>query len=76
MILNGEAVHSCLSVAGQLQGGALITVEGLERDGKLDTLQQAFLDHGAIQCGFCTSGMLMSLKALLMQKENPTDEEI
>lgn len=76
VILNGEAVHSCLSVAGQLQGGELMTVEGLERNGELDALQQAFMNHGAIQCGFCTVGMLMSLKALLMHQPNPTDEEI
>lgn len=76
VILNGEAVHSCLSVAGQLQGGSLITVEGLEKNGELDALQQAFMDHGAIQCGFCTAGMLMSLKALLMKCPDPSDEEI
>lgn len=76
VILNGEAVHSCLSVAGQLQGGSLITVEGLEKNGELDELQQAFMKHGAIQCGFCTAGMLMSLKALLMKRPDPSDEEI
>lgn len=76
VILNGEAVHSCLSVAGQLQGGSLITVEGLEKNGELDALQQAFMKHGAIQCGFCTAGMLMSLKALLMKRPDPSDEEI
>lgn len=76
VILNGEAVHSCLSVAGQLQGGSLITVEGLEKNGELDALQQAFMDRGVIQCGFCTAGMLMSLKALLMKRPDPSDEEI
>ena len=76
VILNGEAVHSCLSVAVQLQGGSLITVEGLEKNGELDALQQAFMDHGAIQCGFCTAGMLMSLKALLMKRPDPSDEEV
>lgn len=76
VILNGEAVHSCLTVAGQLQGGSLITVEGLERRGEMDVLQQAFLNQGVIQCGFCTPGMLLSLKALLMKCPDPTEEEI
>lgn len=57
-------------------GGSLITVEGLEKNGELDALQQAFMRHGAIQCGFCTAGMLMSLKALLMKRPDPSDEEI
>ena len=76
VILNGQAVHSCLSVVGQLQGGELWTVEGLEQNGELDALQQAFMNQGAVQCGFCTSGMLMSLKALLMHNPDPSDEEI
>lgn len=76
VILNGEAIHSCLSIAGQLQEGSLITVEGLEKNGELDALQQAFMDCGAIQCGFCTAGMLMSLKALLMKNPDPSDEDI
>lgn len=76
VILNGNAVHSCLTMTGQLDGGELLTVEGLEKDGELDILQKMFIKDSAVQCGFCTSGMLMSGKALLMRNPHPTDEEI
>ena len=76
VILNGNAVHSCLTMTGQLDGGDLLTVEGLEKDGELDPLQKMFIKDSAVQCGFCTAGMLMSGKALLMRKPHPTDEEI
>lgn len=76
VILNNKAIHSCLTVAGQLEGGELITIEGLEKNGELDALQKSFIKKGAIQCGFCTSGMIMSAKALLLSNPNPTDEEI
>ena len=76
VILNGNAVHSCLTMTGQLDGGDLLTVEGLEKDGELDILQKMFIKDSAVQCGFCTSGMLMSAKALLMRNPHPTDEEI
>lgn len=75
VILNGKAVNSCLVLAPQVNGGQVLTVEGLAQDG-LDKLQQAFIDNHAIQCGFCTPGMLMSAKALLMVNPNPTREEI
>ena len=76
VILNGNAVHSCLTMTGQLDGGDLLTVEGLEKDGELDILQKMFIKDSAVQCGFCTAGMLMSGKALLMRNPHPTDEEI
>ena len=76
VILNGEAVCSCLILAGQLEGAEVETVENLEQDGVLSSLQQAFLDHGAVQCGICTPGMLMSAKALLDRNPHPTEEEI
>ena len=76
VILNGNAVHSCLTMTGQLDGAELLTVEGLEKDGELDILQKMFIKDSAVQCGFCTSGMLMSGKALLMRNPHPTDEEI
>ena len=76
VILNGEAVHSCLILTGQLEGSEVLTVEGLEINGKLDPLQQAFIDCNAVQCGFCTPGMLMSAKALLIHNPYPTREEI
>jgi len=76
VILNGKAVPSCLILTGQIEGSEVLTVEGLEIDGKLDLLQQAFIDYNAVQCGFCTPGMLMSAKALLMKNPHPDREEI
>ncbi|MDY0095499.1 MAG: (2Fe-2S)-binding protein [Candidatus Vecturithrix sp.] len=76
VIMNGDAVCSCLILAAQAQGAIVETVENLEQDGVLSRLQQAFLDHGAIQCGFCTPGMLMSAKALLDKNPHPSEEEI
>jgi len=76
VILDGKAVSSCLILTGQIGGSEVFTIEGLEKDGKLDPLQQAFIDYNAVQCGFCTPGMLMSAKALLMHNSHPTREEI
>ena len=76
VILDGKAVSSCLILTGQIGGSEVLTIEGLEVDGNLDTLQQAFIDHHAIQCGFCTPGMLMSAKALLIHHPHPSREEI
>jgi carbon-monoxide dehydrogenase small subunit len=76
VIIDGEVVNSCLVLASQVRGKEIITVEGLGEDGKLDILQQKFLEHSAVECGFCTPGMLMSAKALLMKNPHPTEEEI
>lgn len=76
VIINGLAINSCLVLAPQAHGKEILTVESLEQDGELDRLQKAFIDNGAVQCGYCTPGMLMSCKALLMQNPNPTEEEI
>jgi len=76
VLLDGEAVCSCIVPAVQAAGHEITTVEGLEADGELDVIQQAFLDCDAIQCGFCTPGMIMSAKALLMKNRNPTRTEI
>ena len=76
VILNGEAVSSCLILTGQIGGSEVLTIEGLEVAGKLDPLQKAFIDYQAVQCGFCTPGMLMSAKALLMKNPHPGREEI
>jgi aerobic carbon-monoxide dehydrogenase small subunit len=76
VIMNGDAVCACLVLAGQLQGAMIETVENLAPNNVLSRLQQAFLDHGAVQCGFCTPGMLMSAKALLDRTPYPTEEEI
>lgn len=76
VLLDGEAVHSCLTLALQLEGRHVTTIEGLSASGELDVLQRAFVEEIAIQCGFCTTGMIMSAKALLLKNPNPTEEEI
>ena len=76
VIMDGKAVNSCMVLASQANGCEIMTVEGLEENGELSSLQKNFLESGAVQCGFCTPGMLMSAKALLMKNPNPTTEEI
>jgi carbon-monoxide dehydrogenase small subunit len=76
VILNGRVVTSCLIPVMKVDGGKITTVEGLEKDGELDPLQKAFVEKGAIQCGFCTPGMLLSAKNLLDQNPQPSIEEI
>lgn len=76
VIVGGKAVCSCLVLAPQIRGKAIYTVESLEKDGQLSELQRAFIRNGAVQCGYCTPGMLMSAKALLMNNPKPTEEEI
>lgn len=76
VVLDGRAVHSCLVLAGQINGKRLLTVEGLARGGELSPLQKAFIEHGAIQCGYCTPGMLMSSAALLAENPSPTGDEV
>ena len=76
VLMDGKPVLSCLVLALDAQGKDILTVEGLNKDGQLHPLQEAFIDHGAIQCGFCTPGMLLSAKALLDENPQPTMEEI
>ena len=76
VILNGKIVPSCLVPVLKAEGGMITTVEGLEQNGELHPLQQSFIDHGAVQCGFCTPGMLLSAKNLLDHNPEPTEEEI
>lgn len=76
VIMDGETVLSCLVLAIHAQGKEILTIEGLAKDGKLDPLQDAFVKFGAIQCGFCTPGMIMSSKALLNRIPNPSVDEI
>ncbi len=76
VIMNGKAVNSCLVLAVQASGKEITTVEGLETDDGLHPLQEKFIENGAIQCGFCTSGMLLSGKALLDKTPKPSELEI
>ena len=76
VLLNGEPVRSCLVPASSVDGAEVTTIEGLAVNGKLDPLQQAFVDHGALQCGFCTPGMLLTAHALLAQTPHPTRAQI
>lgn len=76
VIVDGEAVNSCVLPVRKLEGKKIETIEGLEKDGRLHPIQQAFLDAGAVQCGFCTPGMIMCAKALLDRNKTPSEEEI
>ncbi|HEY2015532.1 MAG TPA: (2Fe-2S)-binding protein [Bryobacteraceae bacterium] len=76
VLINGKAVNSCLMFAAQAEGCEVTTIEGLAHGDVLHSLQEAFLDHGAVQCGFCTGGMVLNAKALLDQNPNPTEQEV
>ena len=76
VIMNGSTVNSCLVLAAELDGRKVLTVEGLAHDGRLHPLQEAFLEVGAVQCGYCTPGMLLSGIALLNLYPHPTREQI
>jgi carbon-monoxide dehydrogenase small subunit len=77
VLVDGKAVNSCLFPVLEAQGSHVFTVEGLmSSEGTLHPLQEAFINHGAVQCGFCTPGMLLSAKALLDENPHPTEEEI
>lgn len=76
VIYNGEPVTSCCILAGQAEGADIITLEGVSVDGKPDVVQQAFIESGAIQCGFCIPGMILTAEALLMKNPHPTMEQI
>jgi aerobic carbon-monoxide dehydrogenase small subunit len=76
VIVDGSPLLSCITLAMACQGKDIVTIEGLETDGQLHPLQQAFVDHGAVQCGFCTPGMILSAKALLDKNPNPSREQI
>ncbi len=74
--MDGRPVRSCLTLALEAEGCSIKTVEGLAKEDELSPLQQSFIDHGAVQCGFCTSGMLMSADALLQENPDPDDKTI
>lgn len=74
--INGKAVLACITLASALDGEEITTIEGLAEEERLHPVQQAFMDYGAVQCGFCIPGMIMSTKALLEKNPEPTQEEI
>jgi aerobic-type carbon monoxide dehydrogenase small subunit (CoxS/CutS family) len=76
VLLNGRPVNACLVLAVEADGKRVETIEGMAQDGTLHPLQEAFVEEGAVQCGFCTPGMILSAKALLDEKTSPTEEEI
>ncbi len=76
VLLDGQAVRSCIMLAVQADGAELMTVEGLSRDGRLHPIQEAFVEEHGLQCGFCTPGFLMSVYELLHESPQPSDEEI
>ena len=76
VIMNGEPVNSCMVLAVECDGAEIITVEGLAHDGQLDPVQEAIIEQGGVQCGFCTPGILISARALLDRTPHPSDYEI
>ena len=76
VLINNKATRSCQVPVKEIKGKEVITIEGLAKDGKLHPLQKAFMDHDALQCGFCTPGMIMNAYGLLLEKYQPTEAEI
>lgn len=76
VLVDGKPILSCLTLALDAQGKKITTIEGVAKDGELDPLQRSFMEHGAIQCGFCTPGMILTSKAFLETNPHPTEEEV
>ena len=76
LLVDGRPVSACTTLAFEVRDRSVMTIEGLADDGKLHPLQEAFIEHGGFQCGFCTPGMLLASKALLDENPNPTEEEL
>ena len=76
VLVDGRLTRSCLALAVRAAGTRVLTIEGLARDGQLDRVQEAYVRHGAIQCGFCTPGFVLTTRALLEEHPHPSDEEI
>ena len=76
VLVNGKPINSCLMFAAQAEGSEILTIEGVAQRDKLDPIQDAFLEHGAVQCGFCTPGMILSAKALLAENPDPTEADV
>ncbi|MBE0616417.1 MAG: (2Fe-2S)-binding protein [Proteobacteria bacterium] len=76
VLLDGKPVDSCMVLAVEVDGREITTIEGVAQSGRLDALQESFVNHGAVQCGYCTPGMILSAKALLARNPHPTEAEI
>ncbi len=76
VLLDGIPVNACLTLAVEADGRQVITIEGLCKDGRLSELQQAFIDHGAVQCGYCSPGMILTSQGLLEENPNPTEVDV
>jgi carbon-monoxide dehydrogenase small subunit len=76
VLMNGKAVNSCLVLALSVEGSKITTIEGLEDNGEIHPLQKTFIEKGAVQCGFCTPGMILSAKALLDGESDPSEEQV
>ncbi len=76
IILNGKAVNSCLTLALEAEGGEVLTIEGLAEEGRLHPIQKAYAEAGAIQCGYCTPGMIMAIYYLLRENPQPSEDQI
>ena len=76
VLVDGEPVNSCMMLAVEAEGKDIVTVEGLAKDGKLDIVQETIIEKGAVQCGFCTPGMLISARALLNRNPNPSEADV
>jgi carbon-monoxide dehydrogenase small subunit len=76
VLIDGQAVNSCLVLVGEVEGKEITTIEGLAQGGKLHPVQQAFIDEGAVQCGFCTPGVILTVKAFLDANPHPTEPQI
>lgn len=76
VLLDGEPINSCLMFAAQADGRRLLTIEGVAHGDRLDPLQEAYLDHGAVQCGYCTPAMVLCTRALLERRPDPTEDEV
>ena len=76
VLIDGSPAYSCLVLALDAQGKDILTIEGLADDGRLHPLQEAFIEHGAVQCGFCTPGVILTAKALLDENPSPTEKEV
>ncbi len=76
VLLEGKPVNACLTLAVEADGQRVVTIEGLSKNGRLSELQQAFIDHGAVQCGYCSPGMILTSQGLLDENPNPTEEDV